>query len=137
MKMKLFMIGLVAVALSSCKKWLEPDPENLRNAEQMHIDTHFAQGFVTTAYRTIPGYYNNTDLATDDAVTNDRTNSFLQVATGSWTADNNPLSVWNQSYGAMLYLHQFLENSHRVNWAEDPEDRKSTRLNYSHVSISY
>jgi len=121
MKMKLFMIGLVAVALSSCKKWLEPDPENLRNAEQMHIDTHFAQGFVTTAYRTIPGYYNNTDLATDDAVTNDRTNSFLQVATGSWTADNNPLSVWNQSYGAMLYLHQFLENSHRVNWAEDPE----------------
>lgn len=121
MKMKLYMFGIVAFALSSCEKWLEPEPENQQNTEQMKVDANFAQGFVTTAYRTIPGYYNNSDFATDDAVTNQRTNSFLQMATGSWSASNNPLNVWNQSYASMLYLHQFLENSHEVKWAEDPE----------------
>lgn len=115
------MIGIIAATLSSCEKWLEPDPENIRNAEQMQVDTHFAQGFVTTAYRAIPGYYNNSDFATDDAVTNLRTHSFLQMATGSWSAANNPLSVWNQSYATLLYLHQFLENSHQIKWAEDEE----------------
>jgi len=121
MKTKLFMIGIIAATLSSCEKWLEPDPENIRNAEQMQVDTHFAQGFVTTAYRAIPAYYNNSDFATDDAVTNLRTHSFLQMATGSWSAANNPLSVWNQSYATLLYLHQFLENSHQIKWAEDEE----------------
>lgn len=121
MKMKLYMLGIVVLILSSCQKWLEPEPENQRNMEQMHIDADFAQGFVTTAYRTIPAYYNNTDLATDDAVTNQRTHNLLQVATGSWTAANNPLSVWSQSYASLLYLHQFLENSHHVKWADDPE----------------
>lgn len=121
MKTKLFIISIIAATLSSCEKWLEPDPENLKGAEHMFNDTHFAQGFVSTAYRTIPGYYNNSDFATDDAVTNQQTNSFLQMATGSWTAANNPLSVWNQSYATLQYLHQFLENSHLIKWAEDEE----------------
>lgn len=121
MKLNLFIIGAITILLTGCEKWLEPDPENLRDAEQMLTDTHFAQGFVTTAYRTIPGYYNQSDFATDDAVTNQRTNPYLQLATGSWSAANNPLSVWNQSYASLLYLHQFLENSHEIQWSEDQE----------------
>ncbi|GHE35263.1 RagB/SusD family nutrient uptake outer membrane protein [Sphingobacterium griseoflavum] len=121
MKINMLMIGICALALASCEKWLEPDPENIRNAEQMFIDTHFAQGFVTTAYRTIPSYYNQSDFATDDAVTNQRSNAFLQMATGSWSAANNPLSVWNQAYASLLYLHQFLENSQGIKWSEDEE----------------
>lgn len=124
MKIKLLILGMTALVFTSCEKWLEPDPENLKTVEQMYADASYAQGFLVTAYRTIPAYYNNSDLATDDAVANDRNHALLQVATGSWTAVNGSLSVWNQSYSALLYLNQFIANSHQVKWAEDPEAAK-------------
>ncbi|MFD2744687.1 MULTISPECIES: RagB/SusD family nutrient uptake outer membrane protein [Sphingobacterium] len=121
MKNTLLILASAALLFSSCEKWLNPDLENLKTIEQMHTDARYAQGFLTTAYRTIPGYYDNSDVATDDAVTNQRSHPYLQIATGSWTPTFNPTSVWGQSYGAMQYLNIFLENSNLVDWAEDPE----------------
>lgn len=121
MKIYLVIIGAVTLACTGCKKLLTPDEENRKTIEQMYTDPSYAQGFVMNAYRTIPGYYDNSDYATDDAVTNQRSNNFLLMATGSWTAANNPLSVWNASYGAMQYLNLFLANADKVKWAEDPE----------------
>lgn len=124
MKIKIFILGLIAISFISCKKWFEPDPENLKSEDQMYDDSRFAQGFLNTTYRTIPGYYNNSDVATDDAVTNVRTNDYLQIATGSWTASYNPLNFWNTGYGSLLYLNLFLANSEKVHWANDPEVAK-------------
>ncbi|RLJ79573.1 RagB/SusD family nutrient uptake outer membrane protein [Pedobacter alluvionis] len=130
MKFRIFIIGLVALALAGCKKILEPEPENLKTIEQMYTDANFAQGFLINAYRTIPAYYDNSDFATDDAVTNQLTHPYLQLATGSWTAAGNPASVWNQSYEAMQYINLFLANSAKVKWAVDPESSKlfNTRM---------
>jgi hypothetical protein len=125
MKFYITIIGLAIIAFTSCKKILEPEPENLKTIEQMYTDANYAQGVLINAYRTIPAYYDNSDYATDDAVTNALNNNFLQVATGSWTASNNPASVWNQSYEATQYLNLFLDNSAKVKWAFDPE---ATRL---------
>ena len=124
MKFNIILMGLAVLVLTSCKKILEPEPENLKSVEQMFTDANYAQGFLINAYRTIPGYYDNSEYATDDAVTNQLTHPYLQVATGSWTAANNPASVWNQSYEALQYLNLFLENSSKVNWAADPEAAK-------------
>lgn len=124
MKIKVILIGITALFFTSCKKILDADPENLKGIDQMYTDGNYAQGFLVTAYRTIPGYYNNSDYATDDAVTNQRTNAFLLMATGSWTPANNPLSVWDPSYGAMQYLNLFLENADKVKWAVDPDANK-------------
>jgi hypothetical protein len=124
MKIKLILLGMTVLLFTGCKKVLEADPENLKGIDQMYTDGNYAQGFLVNAYRTIPGYYDNSDYASDDAVTNQRTNAFLQMATGSWTATNNPLSVWNGSFGALQYVNLFLENADKVKWAADAEANK-------------
>ncbi|MGV3764687.1 MAG: RagB/SusD family nutrient uptake outer membrane protein [Chitinophagaceae bacterium] len=124
MKVNLIILGLTALLFSACKKQLTADEENLRTVEQMYNDASYAQGFLMNAYRSIPAYYDNTEMATDDAVANVRTHALQQMATGSWTANNNPVSVWNQSYGALQYINLFLENADKVNWAADPEASK-------------
>lgn len=124
MKNKLLIIGTIIMAATGCKKILSPDEENLKTIDQMYTDANYAQGFLINAYRNIPGYYDNSDYATDDAVTNQLSNGFLQIATGSWTASNNPVSVWNQAYGAIQYINLFLANVEKVKWAADPEAAK-------------
>lgn len=115
---------MAVLVFTNCKKILDADPENLKAIDQMYTDGNYAQGFLVNAYRTIPAYYDNSDYATDDAVTNQRTNAYLQMATGSWTAANNPVAVWTPSYGAMQYVNLFLENSDKVKWAADLDANK-------------
>jgi hypothetical protein len=124
MKIKVILIGMTVLIFTGCKKILDADPENLKGIDQMYSDGNYAQGFLVNAYRTIPGYYNNSDYATDDAVTNQRSNAFLQMATGAWAATNNPLSVWDGSYGALQYVNLFIKNADSVRWAVDPEANK-------------
>ncbi|RZM24179.1 MAG: RagB/SusD family nutrient uptake outer membrane protein [Pedobacter sp.] len=128
MKINIFILGFAVLALASCKKILDPEPENLKTIDQMYTDANFAQGVLINAYRTIPAYYDNSEYATDDAVTNQLTNGYLQAATGSWTSTNNPASVWNQSYEAIQYLNLFLENSPKVKWATDAESSRLFNL---------
>jgi len=124
MKIKIIFIGLAVLLSAGCKKILNPEPEDLKSLDQMYTDVNFAQGFLVTAYRNIPAYYDNSDYATDDAVTNQLSHAYLQLATGSWSSTNNPASVWNQCYEATQYLNLFLENSNKVKWANDPEAAK-------------
>ncbi|MBE9601641.1 RagB/SusD family nutrient uptake outer membrane protein [Pedobacter sp. MC2016-24] len=124
MKFNLIMMGLAVLVFASCKKIVDPEPENLKTIEQMYTDVNYAQGFLMNAYRTIPAYYDNSEYATDDAVTNQLSHAYLQLATGSWTASNNPASVWNQSYEATQYINLFLENMGKVKWADDPAAAK-------------
>src|SRR5690606_34094385 len=119
MKIKILIIAGVLIMASGCKKLFEPDPENLKTIDQMYTDAAYAQGFLVNAYRSIPSYYDNSDYATDDAVTNQLSNSYLQVATGSWTSSNNPFNLWQSAFGAIQYLNLFLENVDKVKWAED------------------
>lgn len=121
MKINLLLLAAVFLVAAGCKKILTPDEENLKTIDQMYTDANYAQGFLVNAYRTIPAYYDNTDYATDDAVTNQLNNGFLQMATGSWTAASNPVSVWDPAYGAIRYINLFLVNAEKVSWAVDPE----------------
>lgn len=124
MKLNIIFIGLAVLLFTSCKKMLNPEAEDIKTLDQMYTDVNYAQGILITAYRNIPTYYDNSDYATDDAVTNQLSHSYLQLATGSWSSTNNPASVWNQCYEATQYLNLFLENSNKVKWAADPEAAK-------------
>lgn len=129
MKIKLLIFGIITLGLTTgCKKFFDADLENLKTVEQMYTDPAYAQGFVVTAYRTIPAYYNNSDLATDDAVSSDRNHAFVQLATGSWTPTNGTLSVWNPSYSSLMYINQFLAHSNKVKWANDEEANQLLNL---------
>lgn len=104
-----FYIAVAAVMLlTACDDLLEPAKENLKSIEETQAESASVKGFLVNAYRVLPGYYDDTDYATDDAVTNQKSNSYLKMATGSWTAENNPISRWTSSYAAIQYIHLFL-----------------------------
>ena len=77
-----------------------------------------AEGLLMNAYTRLPtNSYSFNDVATDDAVTNNKQNSFLQMATGQWSAMFNPMDQWNNSYTAILYLNKFLQSVDSVEWS--------------------
>ena len=98
------------LAFSSCDDLFSPANENLINLSYLPEDPKLAQGFLIRAYSAMPGYYDNSEYATDDAVTNQRSNNFLKVATGSWTASVNPFDRWSGSFNAILHLNIFIAN---------------------------
>ena len=118
------LILLTALALSSCDDLFSPANENFKDPEQMHNDPTYAQGFLMHAYRSIPTYYDNTEYATDDAVTNQKGNNMLNMATGSWASNNNPVNQWDVCLGNIQNLNLFLNHVDQVKWAEDPEVSK-------------
>jgi len=107
--------------LVACTDFFEPAIENNRSIDAMYQEPSFAQGLLGSAYTLLP--YQNapaTDLASDDAVTNDFNNAYLRMATGSWTASTDPQSRWSASRAAIQYLNLFLQNTDKVAWAKDP-----------------
>lgn len=122
MKKKILLIVAAAFMLNSCDDLFEPAKENFKDVEQMHDDAAYAQGFLLRAYGNIPGYYNNSEYATDDAVINQKNDAFLTMATGGWTSRLwTSIDEWSRSFGAIQYLNLFLENVDQVKWAEDSE----------------
>lgn len=121
MKKKILLIVAAALMLNSCDDLFEPAKENFKDVEQMHDDAAYAQGFLLRAYSNIPGYYNNSEYATDDAVINQKNDSYLTMATGGWTSRLwTAIDEWSRSFGTIQYLNLFLENVDQVKWAEDP-----------------
>jgi hypothetical protein len=101
----------------------EPANENNRQAEDMVEESTYAHGLLIYAYDRLPyitnvaSQYNWTDVATDDAVTNQTSNSFLNMATGAWAADNNPMSQWDKCKDGIQYVNLFLSLVEKVKWA--------------------
>lgn len=120
---KIFILFITVLVLSGCKKVLEPLDDNHRTLSDIYSDPGYAEGILMNAYTRLPtnGYSFN-DVATDDAVTNDKFNPLLNMATGSWSAANNPVDQWNNSYTAILYLNLFLREVDSVNWAPSSKD---------------
>lgn len=115
---KLLLIFLAGIVFASCKKNLSPLDDNHRILDGIYNDPYFAEGILMNAYTRLPtnGYYFS-EVATDDAVTNDKFSPLLNMATGSWSSANNPMDQWNNSYTAILYLNLFLKQVDSVNWS--------------------
>ncbi|WP_315823596.1 RagB/SusD family nutrient uptake outer membrane protein [Paraflavitalea speifideaquila] len=120
------MYNLIAgflVLLSSCKDLLTPGIENNRSLDPNQYvpnDARFPFGILLNGYNRIPtNSWSFNDVATDDAVSNDQTNGFLKMANGQWTANNNPVSQWTNSYAAIQYINIVLRDVDTVQWAAD------------------
>lgn len=117
-----------AILFSSCDDLFEPALENFKDLGQMNSEPNFGQSFLIRGYSLMPGYYQDCDYATDDAVTNEMSNGWLKMATGTWTSNNDPTSRWNDSYAAILYLNQFLENGGEIDYVNSPEVTELIRM---------
>ena len=122
MKKIIIFLGIFALIFSSCQDLIDPAEQNFRDVSQFSYQPDFAAGVLLYAYRNIPGYYNDSDYATDDAVTNNLTNNYLRIATGAWAADNNPMSRWNDGYAAILHINLFLEQIDNILFVKSNED---------------
>ena len=106
--------------LAACDDLFEPAIENSRDEEAMYDEPGYAQGFLANAYILLP-YQSSpqSDVATDDAVSNDISNNYLRMATGAWAADNDPMSQWQNRYNAIQYINLFLEKVEDVEWSKE------------------
>lgn len=105
-------------AMSSCDDMFDPAAENNRTIDDMTEESKYAYGLLMYAYNRLPVMTTSqTDIATDDAVTNQKSNGYLNMATGSWASDNNPMSQWDACKDGIQYVNLFLTKVNDVKWA--------------------
>lgn len=126
---KYLMFLLAGILLTSCKKYLEPQPDNSLTEQQILDNPAYTEGLLLNAYKDMPAAVSfDQDVISDDAVSNDPSSAFRLMATGSWSAINNPVSKWNQAYKEIYYINSFLEKYTQVVW-----DTKNSAVNDLHI----
>lgn len=122
---KIFILAALSFTLASCSDLFEPAQENNRGLDEIYNEPTYAQGLLGYGYAMLPYQTKSvTDIATDDAVTNELNSSYLKMATGSWAANNDPMSRWQSCRASIQYLNIFLQEVDKVNWAKDENARK-------------
>lgn len=126
MKLRNIILSTVLLAtLSACEDLFEPAKENNRGVEEMLTDPNYAAGLLGYGYAMLP--YDNfsvSDVATDDAVTNDKESSYSKMALGAWASNNNPMEQWQARKAAIQYLNTFLGIVDQVSWAKNEVTNK-------------
>lgn len=119
MKTKNIILYLMALLITcSCQDMFEPADENNRQEDAMYEESKYAAGLLMYGYSRLPySTSTETDVATDDAVTNNTNSNFLNMATGTWAADNNPMSQWDKCKDGIQYINKFLTIVDKVKWA--------------------
>lgn len=136
MKLKnIIILGIATTALTACDDLFEPALENNQDITEMYHLPTFARGIIDNAFLTIPydAEFNSdycTDVATDDAVSNDNEKDYKKMAMGTWSSQNNPMNQWENRYHAIQYCNLFLENCDQVEW-----DYSSESLNQMHADL--
>ena len=112
MKLKnIIAIAALVTTFSACDDLFEPSVENAQTVDVVFQNPSSAQGILGYAYANLPfETKSTTDIATDDAVTNDLESGYRKMAQGSWAATNDPMSQWVARKATIQYLNIFLEN---------------------------
>lgn len=121
---KLSIIALIALfsfVQTGCEDMFEPAIENHKDTSDLYNMPAWAAGLLGHVYISNPlGSWSFTDVATDDAVSNNPNNGYRLMATGSWRANNNPMDRWQYMRASWQYLNTFISIADDVNWAADP-----------------
>jgi len=114
---KIFSFLLVGLLVVSSCSLLEPENDNHSTFDRVFKEPTFAEGLLIRAYTYVPtNGYRWDEVATDDAVTNDKLNSYTRIATGEWSALYNPQNLWDNCNRGILYINQFLSIVDDINW---------------------
>lgn len=105
---KISTVLVLIVLFWSCSL-IEPELDNTLYIEQIKENPSLAEGLLLNAYRNIGSTYNLEDRATDNAVSNNPNSEYRKMATGEWSAMNDPLTVWNTAYSQLYYVNLFLD----------------------------
>ncbi len=112
---------IFSICLVSCEKFLEPEPNGTLSEDELLFNPSFAEGLLMTAYIALPDDYDfATDVASDDAVTNEKGSVYSRMATGEWLSSFDPISEWSDAYSQIAYINQFLDCYESVLWSREP-----------------
>lgn len=126
MKIKIVTFFACILLLMSCQDMFDPENENISSFDRVYTDPGFAEGLLISAYARIPtNSLSFNDVATDDAVTNDKNNGYLRMATGEWSALYNPENQWTDANTAVIYLDQLINIIDSVEWKWSNSEIKS------------
>lgn len=106
---------MMGASFVACDDVWEPAIENTNDITSIYTDPKMAQNLLGNAWVVLPYDFDpNSDLATDDCVSNDADNSYRKIAAGAWKKDSDPTSRWRQCYHAIQYLNIFIEECEKV-----------------------
>lgn len=119
MKRNIFILLLAGVLSGSCEDQFSPADNNHLTFEEVYRNASVAEGLLLNAYGKIPNIYgyNFNDVATDDAVSNDKGNGYRRMAQGEWSAMMNPMDCWGNCLSSVFYMNQLIGVADQVDWA--------------------
>lgn len=121
MKTTIYIISFVlAVWMISCE-FVEPEQDNTLFEDELLASPALSEGFLISAYQNMPTYYDITDIATDNAVSNNLFSGYRKMATGEWSSQFYPLSKWHY-YTHVAHLNKFLSIVDQVKWSLNDEE---------------
>jgi len=130
----IFPFVSVLLGLSSCADFLTESNENSRLTPEIAWSSpKTAEGVLLAVYNNLPSDYTaKDDWASDDMVTNLLNDQSVVMATGGWTATQNPLSNYDKMYTNFVQLNDFLAHVDKVIWTTQT-DTKGDTLNAMYV----
>jgi len=121
---KIFSLLLFSVFIFNSCELLDPKDDNHSTFDRVYAEPAYAEGLLIRAFTYIPtNDYRWDEVATDDAVSNDKLNTFTRIAKGEWSALNDPQSVWDNSNRAILYINEFLSVINDVTWKSTSKEQ--------------
>lgn len=119
--MKKFIILLAFLPFfTACDDLFTPAKENIQGIEGNEEWPKYVDGILANAYILL-GFSDGpvSDMATDDCVTNENSSSWLRMATGSWTSNDDPTSQWQTCRHTIMYINNFLSVVDNTVWSAD------------------
>lgn len=124
----IFTVFLLMILLSSCDDVWDPAIQNIKDEGSIYKEPAIAEGLLIQGYQRLPDSHDYdftfSDVATDDAVSNDFNNGYLKMAQGTWSKNFNPFDIWGSSYTAILYLNKIIKEAEYIPWAEEEQASK-------------
>ncbi len=111
----------ILLLVSSCKKYLDPYPNDDRSSEDIWNYQENVQGLIGQCYNNMARNYNTNegvylDGATDDAVLTSSTAAMSKFASGTLTTGQDPfLTFWNRDYESIFLVNLFLKDNRGFN----------------------
>ena len=112
------LLIIVSLGFVGCSSLLDPENDNHDTYNRVTYDPAYAEGLLMNVYSKLPSAgFSFNDVATDDAVSNDKFNGYLRMATGQWSALYNPMSNWDNLNKGILYLNLFIPQIDKETWS--------------------
>ena len=119
--------------VAGCEDPFNPEENFRMNKDQVKTRPQYAEGLLDYAYTQLPyRTFRFDEVATDDAVSNQATNSYRAMAGGGWSSLSNAQDLWTVCFRSIMNLNDFLSIIDDVNWKQsEPSVDEAFKLRLS------